>query len=151
MNAQVRLRDDQPIVKTLLSEPGRIRNVPYARSKRVVFQLARPARDDLFLEIGRRLAAAIRDAGREQIDLARELNVSEATVSRWISGENRIDIAQLRRAANYLDKPMWWMLGEEPPDPDSAFAHELHRLSPEDRERAIEIIRALKRTAREGG
>lgn len=108
-------------------------------------------RDDLYQVIGRNLATARERVGMTQIELGSELGVSGPAVARWESGENRIEIAQLRRAADVLGMPIAVLLGEEPLSVEAEFAHELHRLSPADRLRALANMRALRETAKQLG
>lgn len=103
--------------------------------------------ESVYRVIGLRIKMAREEANLTQEQLAADLGMSDSGLTLWESGKRRVPIDQLRRISDRLGKPMWWLMGEEPPDPNSAFAHELHRLSPEDRERAIEIIRSLRRSS----
>lgn len=113
----------------------------------LVRPLAGTSSETVYRAIGLRIKMAREEAGLTQDQLATELDMSDSGLTLWESGKRRVPIDQLRRIGERLGKPMWWLLGEDPPDPNSAFAHELHRLSPEDRERAIEIIRSLRRAS----
>jgi transcriptional regulator with XRE-family HTH domain len=75
--------------------------------------------DDVFARMGQRLKAAMREAGLNQTEFAQAMNVGKTAVSRWFTGENRIDLAQLNRAADLLGKPTAWFL-DAPPELDPA-------------------------------
>lgn len=102
----------------------------------------------IYQEIGLRLRDALAEARQSQEELADRLDVSGSLVNQWVTGARRIQIEDLRRVAAILDKPVYWFLGEEPPGPDSVFAHDLHRLTPERREIAIGLIRTLREQQR---
>ena len=106
-----------------------------------------PKTEAIYRQIGNRIKEALAEAHMTQDQLAETLSMAPSGVSQWISGERRIGIEPLRRIAEILDRPVYWFLGEEPPSEDSVFAYELHRLSPEDRERALAMIRTLRETS----
>ena len=65
-------------------------------------------------EIGRRLAAARIDEKLTQAELARELNVSASTVTRWEAGGSCPDAAQLVTISAIVGRPVHHLLGVEP-------------------------------------
>jgi transcriptional regulator with XRE-family HTH domain len=103
---------------------------------------------DYNIEIGRRLEAGIADASLLKKEFAHQMGVDPSTVSLWISGKQPMNAGEIRRAAEIVGKPTYWLMGEEPSGEGSVFAHDLHRLDPAKREIAINVIRTLREQQR---
>lgn len=95
------------------------------------------------LQVGRRLADALAEAGMNQAGLARRLGVSEATVSRWLNAEVAINVRQLETLATMFDKPTWYFLGAGPPDPGAVMGDKFARLDEDDKRTVADVIDSL--------
>jgi transcriptional regulator with XRE-family HTH domain len=69
--------------------------------------------------IGSRIAAARQELGWSTEELARRLQTSGATMSRWQSGKQRLSFDDLERLAQLLGKPIQFFLPDWYVDPDS--------------------------------
>ena len=58
------------------------------------------------LHVGQRLALAMRLAGVSSADLAAALAVDDATISRWIAGQQRVGADTLREVVLALNQPV---------------------------------------------
>lgn len=67
--------------------------------------------------IGRKINSARKEKGWSVRELARRYDISHATISRWESGKQQVDIRDLERIANILEKPLQWFLPEWYIDP----------------------------------
>ena len=63
--------------------------------------------------IGRRMRQAREEMGLTQEDLARQLNITGASLSRWEAGKHSIHGSDLIKLSHLLGKPPEWFLGEE--------------------------------------
>lgn len=77
--------------------------------------------EDFYKEVGKRLRLAREGVGMSQDELARQLNfTSSTTISYYESGERKISVADLRRAASILGRPVEYFLGDDPWSPELA-------------------------------
>jgi transcriptional regulator with XRE-family HTH domain len=82
-----------------------------ARESRAVERLPEPE------EVGRRIRAALVLAGKSAEEVAPELNVSARTLERVVAGKRQARDWELRRLAELLDVPEWFLregLGGQP-------------------------------------
>lgn len=61
------------------------------------------------LAVGRRIRAALALSGQTPEDVAEELNVSPRTLSRMIAGDRQARDWELRRLAELLEVPLWFL------------------------------------------
>jgi len=97
-----------------------------------------------------RLRAAREAAGLSQGQVARLMNMHRPTISEMEAGNRRITADELARLADLYDTKVAWLLGEAPEraahnDPKLQLAaRELGKLNPDDLDRLLKLIAALK-------
>ena len=69
--------------------------------------------DALYAELGKRLKAKCREVGITQEELAEKLGKGRATVSKWMTGDLRIQVEDLARVCDILNVSADWLLGRE--------------------------------------
>jgi transcriptional regulator with XRE-family HTH domain len=101
--------------------------------------------------IGRRIRAALALAGKASSDVAPELNISTRTLDRTIAGERLPREWELRRLADLLPVPAWFLLGgfEGLPTVDDPTAAALTEIRALDRKIDVEVVPRLDRLAEE--
>ena len=70
---------------------------------------------------GKRLAAALRQKGLKQADLADELGITQAAVSKIINGSQYLDFDLAVKACKILEISLPWLAFGEESAPDSRF------------------------------
>ena len=70
---------------------------------------------------GERLASAIRLKNLKQVDLANELNITQAAVSKIVNGYQYLDFDLAVKACKVLDISLSWLAYGEEPDAKSPF------------------------------
>lgn len=97
-----------------------------------------------------RLRAAREAAGLSQGQVAKLMNMHRPTISEMEAGNRRITAEELAKLAHLYDVKIAWLLGEAPDrvehdDPRLQLAaRELGKLKPDDLERLLKLIAALK-------
>lgn len=97
-----------------------------------------------------RLRAAREAAGLSQGQVARLMNMHRPTISEMEAGNRRISAEELAKLADLYDTKIAWLLGEAPEraehdDPKLQLAaRELGKLAPDDLDRLLKLIAALK-------
>lgn len=97
-----------------------------------------------------RLRAAREAAGLSQGQVAKIMNMHRPTISEMEAGNRRITADELARLADLYDAKVAWLLGEAPDriesdDPKLQLAaRELGKLKPDDLDRLLKLIAALK-------
>ncbi len=66
-----------------------------------------------FKEIGRKIQAARDDKGMTQVDLARELGITQAALSNYELGKRRLYLHQIEQIARILGKKLDYFIAEE--------------------------------------
>jgi len=100
--------------------------------------------------IGQRLRAARELAGLSQGQVARILGVHRPTISEIEAGRRRVTADELLRFSEIYDVPMRWIAAESVEDNNvqderlELAARELARLKPEDLERLLRLLEALR-------
>jgi transcriptional regulator with XRE-family HTH domain len=101
--------------------------------------------------IGRRIREARKMAGLSQDQLAKFLKLHRPAISEIEAGHRRVSAEELGLLAELLDVNVAWLLGEASDnvvDDDPRIqlaARELRRLKPEDLERILKVLAAIKR------
>ena len=104
---------------------------------------------NLLVEIGQRVAAARRDRGLTQEQLAAAIGIDPVTVSRWENGDRAVSLSTLANIADELDVGLGDLLDVERPDPTAepgtpeVETLQLFRRLPEDRQ---DLLLRLLRT-----
>ncbi|WP_373928444.1 helix-turn-helix transcriptional regulator [Sphingomonas aerolata] len=97
-----------------------------------------------------RLRAAREAAGLSQGQVAKLMNMHRPTISEMEAGNRRISADELAKLADLYDAKVTWLLGEAPDslasdDPKLQLAaRELGKLKPDDLDRLLKLIAALK-------
>jgi transcriptional regulator with XRE-family HTH domain len=101
--------------------------------------------------IAKRIREARKMAGLSQGQLAKLLKVHRPTISEIEAGNRRVSAEELGRIAELLDINVSWIVGVSPDtinDDDPRIqlaARELRRLKPEDLDRLLKLLAAIKR------
>jgi transcriptional regulator with XRE-family HTH domain len=104
-----------------------------------------------------RLRAAREAAGLSQGQVAKLMGMHRPTISEMEAGNRKVSAEELARLADLYDTKMTWLLGEAPDqisadDPRLQLAaRELGKLKPDDLERLLKLIAALKSDDDQGG
>ena len=97
-----------------------------------------------------RLRAAREAAGLSQGQVAKLMNMHRPTISEMEAGNRRITADELAKLADLYDTKMSWLLGDAPEraatdDPKLQLAaRELSKLKPDDLDRLLKLIAAMK-------
>lgn len=97
-----------------------------------------------------RLRAAREAAGLSQGQVAKLMDMHRPTISEMEAGNRRVSAEELARLADLYDTKVTWLLGEAPDiastdDPKLQLAaRELGKLKPDDLDRLLKLIAALK-------
>ena len=97
-----------------------------------------------------RLRAAREAAGLSQGQVAKLMNMHRPTISEMEAGNRRITADELAKLADLYDTKMSWLLGDAPDraatdDPKLQLAaRELSKLKPDDLDRLLKLIAAMK-------
>lgn len=97
-----------------------------------------------------RLRAAREAAGLSQGQVAKLMGMHRPTISEMEAGNRRISAEELAKLADLYDTKITWLLGEAPDrasanDPKLQLAaRELGKLKPDDLDRLLKLIAALK-------
>jgi transcriptional regulator with XRE-family HTH domain len=97
-----------------------------------------------------RLRAAREAAGLSQGQVAKLMNMHRPTISEMEAGNRRITADELAKLADLYDTKVGWLLGESPErastdDPKLQLAaRELSKLKPDDLDRLLKLIAAMK-------
>ncbi len=97
-----------------------------------------------------RLRAAREAAGLSQGQVAKLMGMHRPTISEMEAGNRRISAEELAKLADLYDAKVTWLLGEAPDSVDSndpklqLAARELGKLKPDDLDRLLKLIAALK-------
>lgn len=108
------------------------------------------APSDKAATIPARLRAAREAAGLSQGQVAKLMNMHRPTISEMEAGKRRISADELAKLADLYDTKVAWLLGEAPEraehdDPKLQLAaRELGKLKPDDLDRLLKLIAALK-------
>jgi len=100
--------------------------------------------------ISARLRAARENAGLSQGQVAKLMNMHRPTISEIEAGNRRVTAEELGRFADLYDVKTSWLLGEGPErastdDPKLQLAaRELGKLKPDDLDRLLKLIAAMK-------
>jgi transcriptional regulator with XRE-family HTH domain len=62
--------------------------------------------------IGKNIKIAMTIAEINQTELAKLLNVTQAAISKWVTGDRTPDIFQLKKISEITKKPMEWFFKE---------------------------------------
>ena len=79
--------------------------------KRKIDPDARKKEEELKALFMKRIRQAIRDAGMSQADLAKKMNATESTVSRWVCGIALPEAVYMPSLARELKVSVDWLLG----------------------------------------
>lgn len=105
---------------------------------------------DKTMTIPARLRAAREAAGLSQGQVAKLMDMHRPTISEMEAGNRRITAAELAKLADLYDAKVAWLLGEAPEyastdDPKLQLAaRELSKLKPDDLDRLLKLIAAMK-------
>ncbi len=97
-----------------------------------------------------RLRAAREAAGLSQGQVAKMMNMHRPTISEMEAGNRRITADELAKLADLYDTKLSWLLGDSPEraatdDPKLQLAaRELSKLKPDDLDRLLKLIAAMK-------
>lgn len=97
-----------------------------------------------------RLRAAREAAGLSQGQVAKLMNMHRPTISEMEAGNRRITADELAKLADLYDTKLSWLLGDAPEraatdDPKLQLAaRELSKLKPDDLDRLLKLIAAMK-------
>lgn len=97
-----------------------------------------------------RLRAAREAAGLSQGQVAKLMNMHRPTISEMEAGNRRITADELAKLADLYDAKLSWLLGDAPErvatdDPKLQLAaRELSKLKPDDLDRLLKLIAAMK-------
>lgn len=97
-----------------------------------------------------RLRAAREAAGLSQGQVAKLMGMHRPTISEMEAGNRRVTAEELAKLADLYDTKVTWLLGESPDrastdDPKLQLAaRELGKLKPDDLDRLLKLIAALK-------
>lgn len=111
---------------------------------------------DKTVTIPARLRAAREAAGLSQGQVAKLMNMHRPTISEMEAGNRRISAEELAKLADLYDTKVAWLLGEAPEraahdDPKLQLAaRELGKLKPDDLDRLLKLIAALKSDDEQG-
>jgi len=103
-----------------------------------------------------RLRAAREAAGLSQGQVAKLMNMHRPTISEMEAGNRRISADEVAKLADLYDTKVAWLLGEAPEraahdDPKLQLAaRELGKLNPDDLDRLLKLIAALKSDDEQG-
>ena len=98
----------------------------------------------------KRLRAAREAAGLSQGQVAKLMNMHRPTITEMESGNRKISAEELTKLAELYDTKVGWLIGEAPDrvaidDPKLQLAaRELGKLKPDDLDRLLKLIAALK-------
>ena len=100
----------------------------------------RQALDDLRDTFSRSLVCWLKRRGIRGADLARLLDTTRSSVSRWLNAEAETDFGGLARIARALNIPAWYLIHPNPEDlPDPANGT---KAKPDEVEEALKILGA---------
>ncbi|TFI58307.1 XRE family transcriptional regulator [Sphingomonas parva] len=105
---------------------------------------------DKAMTLPARLRAAREAAGLSQGQVAKLMNMHRPTVSEMEAGNRRITADELAKLADLYDTKLSWLLGDAPEraatdDPKLQLAaRELSKLKPDDLDRLLKLIAAMK-------
>ncbi|MBU0557566.1 MAG: helix-turn-helix transcriptional regulator [Alphaproteobacteria bacterium] len=105
---------------------------------------------DKAMTLPTRLRAARETAGLSQGQVAKLMNMHRPTVSEMEAGNRRITADELAKLADLYDTKLSWLLGDAPEraatdDPKLQLAaRELSKLKPDDLDRLLKLIAAMK-------
>lgn len=105
---------------------------------------------DTAATIPARLRAAREAAGLSQGQVAKLMNMHRPTISEMEAGNRRITADELAKLADLYDTKLSWLLGDAPEraatdDPKLQLAaRELSKLKPDDLDRLLKLIAAMK-------
>jgi len=108
------------------------------------------APSDKAMTLPTRLRAAREAAGLSQGQVAKLMNMHRPTVSEMEAGNRRITADELAKLADLYDTKLSWLLGDAPEraatdDPKLQLAaRELSKLKPDDLDRLLKLIAAMK-------
>lgn len=108
------------------------------------------AASDKATTIPARLRAAREAAGLSQGQVAKLMNMHRPTISEMEAGNRRITADELAKLADLYDTKVSWLLGDAPEraatdDPKLQLAaRELSKLKPDDLDRLLKLIAAMK-------
>lgn len=108
------------------------------------------ASSDKAATIPARLRAAREAAGLSQGQVAKLMNMHRPTISEMEAGNRRITADELAKLADLYDTKLSWLLGDAPEraatdDPKLQLAaRELSKLKPDDLDRLLKLIAAMK-------
>lgn len=102
----------------------------------------------------KKIAARIREArklaGLSQAQVAKFLGIHRPSVSEIEAGNRRVSVEELARLAELFDVSIGWMIGDAPEIAESddprvqLAARELNRLKPDDLDRLLKLLNAIK-------
>jgi transcriptional regulator with XRE-family HTH domain len=104
-------------------------------------------RDEIYKRIGERMQQARREArggrGYTQQEMARLMDVTPITLSRWETGTRQPSFAALTRFAELVGKPMAYFFEEEPQQDDysQALLRIMDDLTDDDRKEIVNFAR----------
>ncbi|WP_099185439.1 helix-turn-helix domain-containing protein [Sphingobium fuliginis] len=108
------------------------------------------APSDKLATLPARLRAAREAAGLSQGQVAKLMNMHRPTISEMEAGNRRITADELAKLADLYDTKLTWLLGDAPEraatdDPKLQLAaRELSKLKPDDLDRLLKLIAAMK-------
>jgi transcriptional regulator with XRE-family HTH domain len=108
------------------------------------------------MAIAARLRAAREAAGLSQGQVAKLMDMHRPTISEMEAGNRRVSVDELAKLADLYDTKVAWLLGEAPEraehdDPKLQLAaRELGKLKPDDLDRLLKLIAALKSDDEQG-
>ncbi|MFT9221202.1 helix-turn-helix domain-containing protein [Gluconobacter oxydans] len=111
---------------------------------------------DKAVTIPMRLRAAREAAGLSQGQVAKLMNMHRPTITEIEAGNRKISADELAKLADLYDTKVTWLLGEAPErveynDPKLQLAaRELGKLKPDDLDRLLSLIAALKSDEEQG-
>ena len=102
------------------------------------------------MQIAERLKEARKLAGLSQSHVAKMLGLHRPSISEMEAGNRRVSADELARLAETYDVSVAWLLGEAPETLDAQdprlelAARELSKLKPDDRERLLKLLAAMR-------